>query len=417
LSGRSTPAPSPALHQILDLLWLRPGAGGVQVTWGADTVPGWDLVEEYAVVPRADSARFVVALHPRRAAWRSVIAYNRLRAPRTRLLRAVTSVILLLGLERLTGVSRLRVWRDPAVTMDVPTLREHLARRLDVPDAQLAFGVHDLDPNYKPTLNVVGPSGRPVAFAKVGWSTPTARLVSREGAALARIGEHGVTDPRVSVPALLEAGSWSGLALTVVSPMPSGVRRYPGVVPPPAPALPALAGPLAAVKLVETPWWATVDAALAGDLAPDVGATCAAYAEALSGYDGVVSVAEWHGDWVPWNLALEGERLHVFDWEHSAAGVPWGFDLAHWSFQVAFVLQGHDARTAVATVDRESAGWAAAGVDVPDPRLVASAYLLEMALRTERLQRDDGTWNARLFPDLFRVLDVRRSEGLWAISG
>src|SRR6185295_11179536 len=42
---------------------------------------------------------------------------------------------------------------------------------------------------------------------------------------------------------------------------------------------------------------------------------CCAY---LAGWSGPFVVA--HGDFAPWNIRLDGERIFVIDWEHARAG-------------------------------------------------------------------------------------------------
>jgi len=41
----------------------------------------------------------------------------------------------------------------------------------------------------------------------------------------------------------------------------------------------------------------------------------------------------WHGDWVPWNMARDGARVVLWDWEHYEEGVPRGFDALHFRGQ------------------------------------------------------------------------------------
>ena len=116
----------------------------------------------------------------------------------------------------------------------------------------------------------------------------------------------------------------------------------------------------------------------------------------------------WHGDWVPWNLAVSAAGLHAFDWEHSASEVPVGLDLAHWAFQVSLVLHGSDAAAAAAAADAACRdGWPRLDVPPAQGRCIATLYLVEMALRTWRLQRAGGGWNERLHPGLARVLAGR----------
>lgn len=42
-----------------------------------------------------------------------------------------------------------------------------------------------------------------------------------------------------------------------------------------------------------------------------------------------VRTGAWHGDWVGWNMARDGDRVLLWDWEHHETGVPMGLDHVH----------------------------------------------------------------------------------------
>jgi hypothetical protein len=422
--------PSPALRQLAELLWCRSRDSSVHVTSReAPADAGWTVAETYLALPSAARARFVVPLDSRRAALGSVLRYNRLRTTPTRLARLGTAAVLASGLERLSGGTVLRVWRDPCATAagDVAarTLLDHLRSVHGRDDLVLAFGVHELDPNYKPTVQVFDRGGTPVAFAKVGWTTPTGRLVANEARAVRRLDAEDPTDGRVAVPRLLAETTWSGAHVTCLRPLPRSVRRYRGDASGSGAALARVCGPVSVLPLAESDWWrrardaigssALLDGAAPGPrtgLPPDLASGLAAYADALAGAGRPVPMAAWHGDWVPWNLATDGTTTHVFDLEHWAPCAPWGFDLAHWAFQTALVTRGASATEAAAAADASVSSWPDAGVQVPHGRYVVSLYLLELAVRTMTLRAEGGSWNTRLFPDLFYLLKHRLYAGL-----
>jgi hypothetical protein len=121
---------------------------------------------------------------------------------------------------------------------------------------------------------------------------------------------------------------------------------------------------------------------------------------------------DWHGDWVPWNMARHRGRLIVWDWENRATGVPVGFDLAHQAFQTALSTRGRPAAECAAAMDAALRAYGPAlGLDGPRQRFVADAYLVELWLRTYELSADDVGWNPKLHPALLDVLGNRLSLG------
>ncbi len=406
--------PSEALAALAERLWILPAEGRIHITWDEEPRPvGHVLLEEYAVVPSIRSARFLVPLNDRATGLRCVLGYNRLRPLATQLLRIGVAAAIVCRADRLGLLGRMRVW-SPIDKLDettAPLLSKTLRTVLGSPDAAFSVGVHELDPNFKPTLQVFDRHGVR-GFAKIGWTLPTAGLVLNEAEVLADRPPQPQTLRR---PDLIYRGRWCSLPITVVQPLPITVRRYRSGSPPPAPALADVAGELSLKHLTTTDYWRGVRDFIAVKSPPDRRDMLSAYADALevSALD-PLAFGRWHGDWVPWNLAMDGQALYAFDWEHGSGEVPWGFDLAHWSFQQALVAGGLNACSAAAAADRETSAWPASGVDVRHPRMVVSVYLLEMALRTIRLKIEGGTWNSRLHPALFDVLNERLSSGVLA---
>lgn len=402
--------PSVALAQILDLLWTQPGDGEVRLTIGDGPGPiGWHLTERYVALPSAASARFVAPLDSRRAALGSVLSYNRMRVSSTQLGRLATAGVLALRAERLSGGTPIHVWvpghqeTDPHRQGRTP--REHLTMVLGRPDLSVGFGVHALEANYKPTLQAFGDRGEPIAFVKVGWTTPTRRLVLNEARAVRAI-EEAPDVEGVGVPQLLAETAWSGLDMTCLRPLPLGVRRHPGGSPVEGAVLARITGQPKTLALLTSPWWLRILAdlrAVAEDpgVEPAYVAAVEAYAARLATSARAVPMAAWHGDWVPWNLAVEGTKTHVFDLEHWSPAAPVGFDLVHWVFQSALVTQQRPAMAAVAAADAHAAATRSGDTHV------VSLYLLELAVRTLRLRSEGGLWNDQLVPHLFDVVTAR----------
>ncbi len=52
----------------------------------------------------------------------------------------------------------------------------------------------------------------------------------------------------------------------------------------------------------------------------------------------VLSTAYSHGDFTPWNMYVEGDQLHLYDWELAFDQMPLLFDLFHFIFQTGVLL-------------------------------------------------------------------------------
>ncbi|GAA4104574.1 hypothetical protein [Nonomuraea soli] len=374
------------LADLAGLVW--PTSGAVVVTAGP-VPPGYRAAERYAVVPGRSGPTFLVPLAPRAAAG-SLTRYGALRPTSVRLARTVLGAGFRIGLAQSLLRDRLTVCiaegADPAEHLVVSHLSQVLGRPLHA-----AIGVRAPDPNYKPTLQLFASDGSPVAYAKLGWNRATRRMGVREAQALQAMREVS----RVRVPRLLHEGEWRGLRLTVTAPLPPAVRAHRDHGTPPPVAFDRDLRSVSALSA--TPYWAGVRREIAGmDDEPAFAAVLADLAGRLENADPVLEFGRWHGDWVPWNIAWNGPELHVWDWEHSALGVPYGFDRLHWHFQVALVLHRRPLREACQAVFRAA----------PEPAL-AWLYLLEMALRTYRLKREGTGWNPAIHPGLAEVL----SEG------
>ena len=67
--------------------------------------------------------------------------------------------------------------------------------------------------------------------------------------------------------------------------------------------------------------------------------------------DQPVALGSWHGDWVPWNMARDGEEVLLWDWEHYEDDVLSGFDHIHFLAQTRRMREG--------TGPAEEAAWLA----------------------------------------------------------
>jgi hypothetical protein len=411
----TSPAP---LHELLRRLCLT-GADDapVRALIGADAGPRFREVERYAVVPNVRRAAFLVPLGGRRRSWASLHHYNALRPPGTAIRREVVALGVAAGVLPV-GRNVVRIFLDrrvPDADAGQHLITRHLADVLGAPGVAAAVGVRREDPNHKPTLQLFDPAGSPVGFAKVGWSEATRRLVEAEEFALGHPAVRGLA--RVGVPELLHAGSWGDRRLTVIAPLPLTVRRLPVGSPPPLGLAEDGTDALGPTPLADSPYWHRGRTQLQEEVAHladlELARVLTHYAESLERRYGRVPLQwrPWHGDWVPWNLGRSDGRLFAWDWEHFAAEVPRGLDLAHWHFQSAFILAGQSFHDAVRSMEKAAPEFLhPLGASPHAVRSTVAVYLLELALRTCRLRRGGGGWNARIYPDIVAAL-TQRSGG------
>jgi len=351
----------------------------------------------YAVVPSLERARFLLPLGSRRVTAASVLAYNALRPPKVRASRAAIGLLARVGALGLT--------RAPVLSVHAPDgaelLWDHLAGLLGEPRLHAAIGIRPPDPHHKPTLQLFDDAGRPRGYAKIGWNDGTRAMVRAEAAALTCLAT-GAGLPET--PRLLLHTRWHDREVAVVEPMPGDVRRLRD------PDLPRLAAMLAVARRGGPPAPARpVGAFLAGWRRRAATAIEPAI-DALEARDGglLLEFGDWHGDWVPWNMARHRGGLIVWDWENSGTGVPVGFDLAHQAFQTALSGHGWPAAECAAAVDAAlTEHGPALGLVPAAQRFVADAYLIELWLRTYELSADGAGWNPKLHPALLHVLDAR----------
>jgi hypothetical protein len=406
------------LAWLVDLLWGPAITAGLARVTTDGTVPdGFVPLERFAVVPSLARPRFLVPLATSRAAWASTSRYNALRPAKVRAVRAALGAGMRIGVGQLALRDRLVVSVAEGAgraALDELVISSHLRTVLDAPGLVMGIGVKEPHPNRKPTLQLFGVGGEVLGYVKVGWSELTRELVRNEAEALRTCAARSL--PGLEVPSLLSAGRWNGLDLAVTSPLPTGVRRHRHALRPPPVAVSERIAAMDGTRVIEvasSPWWRRVRelvAAAAAEEGGEMAATlerAAAWVEREAGSTRL-TFGRWHGDWVPWNLAWDHGRLYAWDWEHSAADAPLGFDLLHWQFQVAFIEQERSAAEAAARCAQLGAPYLARlGVEPEAAGQLPLLYLLEMYLRGYRMKAAGAGWNPRFHPPMLAVLAAR----------
>lgn len=283
---------------------------------------------------------------------------------------------------RAFALARWPVLRVAASDPGADCVESWLAARLGVPvRAGVLLGTRRA--NQKPVLQLFGPDGDLLGYAKVGHTEQTADLVRREALALQTVG--ALRPQAFGVPEVLVHGRWSGLEVLAVS----ALRTVPGravgrgTLAAAVRELATLGGTRGA-RLAASAFWSrlrhSADALPAG---PDADAlrTGLQTLEARHGGD-LVELGAWHGDWGRWNMGLDDRGvLQVWDWERYDAQVPVGFDAVHHAVQLLRPGKRDGGRhedallAALPTVLRQ------VGVATHRHALTLDLYLAEIALR------------------------------------
>jgi phosphotransferase family enzyme len=390
-----------------DLRWL---AG---LLWGSDArvrvVGARETAERgadrFALVGGAAKPRFLVPLVSEAAAAASLRTFNALRPPVTRAFRRGLAAALRVRMDRVVVPDHLVVEAD---STPASSLQQELGRILGHPHPAFAVGIGAAGPNRKPTLQVVSETGTPLAFVKVGWNDFTRGLVRREAAALRSWGR-STGSGVLGAPELIHAGPWNGFELSVIAPLPSGVRRHRPSSPTPLEATLDVAhiDDPTTTELAESDYVRELRDRLRDMVANRVEEAAIRALDVLEERAGERSIAVgvWHGDWTPWNLAWDGGRLYAIDWEHWGRA-PLGFDLLHYAFATAFFARRRNPDEAASALRRQGVPRLA-GLGVPEPlaSALAGLYLLELLARSLEARRGGAGTNRRLLPALFGTID------------
>jgi hypothetical protein len=388
------------LTEVLDLLYPPPcvidGNAGPRIA-------------DYIVVPDARRPRLLVPSGSRRVSAAAVRRYAEPQSRTGRLKRDAVVATLRTGVSGLLLRDRIRVTGPASESID-GYLRAALGR-----DLVVSVHIGPARANRKPVLQLIGPDGDTVGFAKLGTGPLTQRLVRAETAALTALGTAGLTE--LTVPRVLHAGHWRDRPILVQSALPVWLPRAPLTARRLTAAMLDIArccgfsaGPLAA-----SAYWAELRGCIAAAADRSEGAALASVASLVTGSAGdtVLEYGSWHGDWAPWNMANVADALLVWDWERFAQGVPMGFDAMHHELQQR-IQSTPDAAAAVdATVARATDLLAPFGVPAGARELTAVLYLIDLAARylTDR-QAEAGARLGVLGTWLLPVL-IRRVEELF----
>lgn len=361
------------LQEVCGLLWPPPAAA-VRSRAGAG-----DLI----VLPSLRDPRLLIPAR-RRAGAAALRRYGEPGSAVARLGRRALGLALASGAGPVLLRDRLRV-RVPA---GAPTLEAYLSGQLGC-EVLLSMHLGAARANRKPVLQLLTPSGRTVAFAKVGITPLTRQLVRGEHAALEQVQAAGLAC--VLAPRVRHLGRWQGLDVLILSALPVWQPRRPLAAGQLTAAMAEVAriacGAADAVRTERLDGGRYLRGLSSRLAAAPASADRSALAAELAGLTRQhgrceLSLGAWHGDWTPWNMASTPDGLLLWDWERFAMGVPTGFDALHYQLQSDVVTARADpALAAAGCVERAPERLAPLGVDPVAARLTALLYLAELSAR------------------------------------
>lgn len=381
------------------LLWRAPL---VVRTGRADAPPtSADVISEFIVAPHRRAPAVLIPVRSHRAAAQAVLRPSEGSRGLAQVGRRAAWLALRSGLGRHLMRDRLYVC-DPVGGDDgaaaCSASIESYLRGVFGAGVLIALAVGPMRANRKPVLQVLTSSGRIVAFVKVGWNPLTRQLVTDEARTLASL------DPSrlgaVRPPAVLHTAAWQDLQLLAITPLIGTPRVRRNAVETQFDAMRALAANAGTevASLADSAFWHRLRERMSA--VPDARSrdTLLATHRIAADHWGAtpVTFGAWHGDWTMWNMARDGDRVLLWDWERYETGVPVGLDAYHYTLQSRLRSVG-DVEPAVAFV-RKLAPSLARGMGAPGEQgeLLLLCYLLSLLLRYENDSR--GTMGAQLRP-------------------
>jgi hypothetical protein len=383
-------------------------AADERVHVGPHPPPGYRRVDSYVVLPSLRRPGMLVPPGSRRGAAAAARQYLLVPGRKGTAATGAAVAALRTGVPQRLGRDRLGVHVAAGVADgELPdlVLRHRLAALLGARDVELVVRVGATRPNGKPVVQVGEPTGRVLAYAKVGWNELTRPLVAAEAEALASFASRPDPPRTFQVSRLLHSLDWQGNTVTVVEPLVGGSPVSAFDPPRDATHELALGGAVSRCALAESDWWADVRARISA-----VGADLDDAADAVAAEAGatLLRFGRGHGDWTPWNMRRLDGRLVVWDWERSRDGVPVGIDAAHYGLLVALNARKLPPPRAVADTLARAPSWLA---DLEQPveaaRVIVCLELLEMSLRFAEARRAGMTLRTDRFGiALHRLLDL-----------
>ena len=299
---------------------------------------GWLALEE--------GRAYLIPLDSRKVASRGLDVFNP-QSLKARLAKGLIGTGLRLGLGRrllpqVQLVARNGTGGDESNALLLEYFKDVLARD----DLSIAVSLGTPGPHRKPVLLVLTGEGKAIAYVKLGSNPATNALIEREANVLERLANRSFRG--FTVPHVIHTGWWNGRYMCMQS-APEGKTRSPSSF---------LASQYLDIlrELASTylQWMPLEDSGLWKDLMRCLDESPDGYCRSVL-ERGVRRAEDWsrgarlpfyfsHGDFVPWNIKLNGNKIFVFDWEYAQqTGLP-GRDVFHYIFQTMRFLRKRSPR-------------------------------------------------------------------------
>lgn len=394
MPGRGTEPLDFAIEQI----WGPSLARGVVRAIVEGPVPeGWEVREQYWIVPNRASAQLLVPCD-RRVAPRTLGDYARLRRPRKQVVRRAFQAAAVAGLPLSRDILRIVA---PVGAPD--TTVTEISTMVGAPAALATFGVRTAA-NAKPTLELRNPDGDPIGFVKLAWNSITRHAIENEARAIKSMGQ--LSRSEIATPRVLADGLVQGRPFVMTEPLPRGIRHVPA-------SFSALKGMEAlgpgavvgrgAVSGVGHVTQVLADLERITSVTPRrLGEQAKGLAARVAASGAVVPVANfWHGDFVRWNTGRDPKgKLWLFDWETAQTDVPAGLDTLHWNAHTVDAMNPHSAVTRVGdSVERSMPMLTALGHSGASAAVVAAWYAAVLVANEIRLAESLKSWERIKHPE------------------
>lgn len=334
--------------------------------------------KELLFVPNSDRPRLLIPSGHPKAAASALMRFSHSLSLKDRGGRIAAAAALRIGGERVL-LHRISIQE----TKNRPDSIETYLSGVLGQDVVVSLGVGPARANQKPVLQAFHPSGRSLAFVKIGDSPRTRELVRGEAASLQTVGDKSFRS--LAVPQLLHLGTWNSFEVLVISTLASPALprlRRTALTTPPERAMRELSEAFdeGEISLPASPFVAQMHTTANGLEDP---MKARIYGEAIDRIadeyrDARLRFGAWHGDWSPWNMGWRRGKVHLWDWERFETGVPAGMDRIHYVLNTVVRTHGFTAES----IDR--ALGLADIVEYPDAtqqRALGLSYLASIAGR------------------------------------
>lgn len=184
--------------------------------------------------------------------------------------------------------------------------------------------------NRKPVLSIFSTNGQELGFAKLGLGELAAQLISDEHWALSTIASR--PSSAFKAPAPVTLAEFEGNPLLVMTSLRPDVRQRRLRLPTAAAESILEYAPTYNTTLDSSPWITRLSETLAGlgtaesrELEKLLATLARKYSSTPVRFGGA------HGDFGPWNMGRQADKLCIWDWERFSADMPAGLDLYHFA--------------------------------------------------------------------------------------